>query len=128
MNRALFKKIALGIVALLALLLLVVVYLAVTFNPNDYKPTVIQLVKDKKQRTLDIKGDIKLSFWPKIGADLGEITLSEHQSDKQFAAIKSAKVALAVLPLLKKRNRGGYRLPGWCAGKCDSACRWQLQL
>jgi len=102
MNRALFKKIALGIAALLALLLLVVVYLAVTFNPNDYKPTVIQLVKDKKQRTLDIKGDIKLSFWPKIGADLGEITLSEHQSDKQFAAIKSAKVALAVLPLLKK--------------------------
>jgi AsmA protein len=103
MNRALFKKIAFGIAALLAVLLLVVVYLAVTFNPNDYKPTVIQLVKDKKQRTLDIKGDIKLSFWPKIGADLGEITLSEHQSDKQFAAIKSAKVALAVLPLLKKQ-------------------------
>jgi len=103
MNRALFKKIAFGIAAVLAVLLLVVVYLAVTFNPNDYKPTVIQLVKDKKQRTLDIKGDIKLSFWPKIGADLGELTLSEHQSDKQFAAIKSAKVALAVLPLLKKQ-------------------------
>jgi len=103
MNRALFKKIALGIAAVLAVLLLLVVYLAVTFNPNDYKSTVIQLVKDKKQRTLDIKGDIKLSFWPKIGADLGELTLSEHQSDKQFAAIKSAKVALAVLPLLKKQ-------------------------
>jgi AsmA protein len=102
MNRTLFKKIAVGVAALLAVLLLLVVYLAVTFNPNDYKPTVIQLVKDKKQRTLDIKGEIKLSFWPKIGADLGEITLSEHQSDKQFAAIKSAKVALAVLPLLKK--------------------------
>lgn len=102
MNRTLFKKIAVGIAALLAVFLLLVIYLAVTFNPNDYKPTVIQLVKDKKQRTLDIKGDIKLSFWPKIGADLGEITLSEHQSDQQFAAIKSAKVALAVLPLLKK--------------------------
>jgi AsmA protein len=101
MNRAFLKKIAIAIAAIVALLLLVVVYLAMTFNPNDYKPTVIQLVKDKKQRTLDIKGDIKLSFWPKIGADLGEITLSEHQSDKQFAAIKSAKVALAVLPLLK---------------------------
>ncbi|WP_124552374.1 AsmA family protein [Methylophilus methylotrophus] len=102
MNRTLFKKIAFALAALLGILLLLVVYLAVTFNPNDYKPTVIQLVKDKKQRTLDIKGDIKLSFWPKIGADLGEITLSEHQSDQQFAAIKSAKVALAVLPLLKK--------------------------
>lgn len=102
MNRTLFKKIAFALAALLGILLLLVVYLAVTFNPNDYKPTVIQLVKDKKQRTLDIKGDIKLSFWPKIGADLGEISLSEHQSDQQFAAIKSAKVALAVLPLLKK--------------------------
>lgn len=102
MNRTLFKKIAFALAALLGILLLLVVYLAVTFNPNDYKPTVIQLVKDKKQRTLDIKGDIKLSFWPKIGADLGEITLSEHQSDQQFAAIKSAKVALAVLSLLKK--------------------------
>ena len=101
MNNTL-KKILYIVGAIFGVLLLLVVYLAATFNPNDYKPTVIQLVKDKKQRTLDIKGDITLSFWPKIGADLGEISLSEHQSDKQFAAIKSAKVALAVLPLLKK--------------------------
>lgn len=102
MNRSVLKKILMAFGAVLAVLVLLVVYLAVTFNPNDYKSTVIQLVKDKKQRTLDIKGNITLSFWPKIGADLGEITLSEHQSDQQFAAIKSAKVALAVLPLLKK--------------------------
>jgi AsmA protein len=102
MKNTLLKKILYAVAAIIGLVLLLVVYLAVTFDPNDYKSTVIQLVKDKKQRTLDIKGDIKLSFWPKIGADLGEITLSEHQSDKQFAAIKGAKVALAVLPLLKK--------------------------
>ena len=102
MKNTLLKKILYTISAIFGVALLLVIYLAVTFDPNDYKSTVIQLVKDKKQRTLDIKGDIKLSFWPKIGADLGEITLSEHQSDKQFAAIKGAKVALAVLPLLKK--------------------------
>lgn len=102
MKNALLKKVLYAIGGLIGVSLLLVIYLAVTFNPNDYKATVIQLVKDKKQRTLDIKGDIKLSFWPKIGADLGEISLSEHQSDKQFVAIKSAKVALAVLPLLKK--------------------------
>jgi AsmA protein len=102
MKNTLLKKILYTLAAVLGLALVLVIYLAVTFDPNDYKGTVIQLVKDKKQRTLDIKGDIKLSFWPKIGADLGEITLSEHQSDKQFVAIKSAKVALAVLPLLKK--------------------------
>lgn len=102
MKNTLLKKILYTLGAIIGLVVLLVVYLAMTFDPNDYKLTVIQLVKDKKQRTLDIKGDIKLSFWPKIGADLGEITLSEHQSDTQFAAIKSAKVALAVLPLLKK--------------------------
>jgi AsmA protein len=102
MKNTLLKKILYTVAAIFGVALLLVIYLAVTFDPNDYKSTVIQLVKDKKQRTLDIKGDIKLSFWPKIGADLGEITLSEHQSDKQFAAIKGAKVALAVLPLLRK--------------------------
>ncbi|MDP8567894.1 AsmA family protein [Methylophilus aquaticus] len=102
MKSSILKKIMIGFGGLLAVLILLVVYLAVTFNPNDYKSTVIQLVKDKKQRTLEIKGDIKLSFWPKIGADLGEISLSEHHARQQFAAIKSAKVALAILPLLKK--------------------------
>ncbi len=102
MKNTLLKKILYTVAAIFGVVLLLVIYLAVTFDPNDYKSTVIQLVKDKKQRTLDIKGDITLSFWPKIGADLGEISLSEHQSDKQFAAIKGAKVALAVLPLLRK--------------------------
>lgn len=76
--------------------------LAATFDPNDYKPLIVQLVKDKKQRTLNIEGEIKLAFWPKLGADLGKVTLSEHQSDKEFAAIDSAKVFVAVMPLLRK--------------------------
>lgn len=97
------KKIAVLIATVLGLLLVLVVYVALTFNPNDYKPTIIQLVKDNKQRTLALEGDIRLSFWPKIGADLGAVTLSERGSDQRFAAIQHAKVALAVLPLLKKQ-------------------------
>ena len=103
MKSGILKKVAFGLAGLLGVVVLLVIYLVATFNPNDYKSTVVQLVKDKKQRTLEIKGDIKLSFWPKIGADLGEISLSEHNAPEQFAAIKSAKVALAVLPLLKKQ-------------------------
>lgn len=88
-----------GVVGLLVLLLVVI---ATTFNPNDYKPLIIKLVKEKKERTLTLEGDIKLAFWPKIGANLGKVSISEHQSDKEFASIQSAQVALAVLPLLKK--------------------------
>lgn len=87
---------------IIALLLLLAAVIAATFNPNDYKPLVVKMVKDKKERTLNIEGDIKLAFWPKIGANLGKVSISEHKSDKEFASIQSAQVALAVLPLLKK--------------------------
>ena len=92
-----------GIGGIIALLLLVAAYFAITFNPNDYKDDIIKLVKDKKERTLNIEGDIKLSYWPKIGADLGKLSISEHKSNAIFASVNNVKVALAVLPLLKKQ-------------------------
>jgi uncharacterized protein involved in outer membrane biogenesis len=91
-----------GVGGLFALILLVIGYFTATFNPNDYKDTIIKLVQEKKQRTLKIDGDIKLTYWPKIGADLGKISLSEHQSAQEFASVNNVKVSLAVMPLLKK--------------------------
>jgi AsmA protein len=93
---------AFTLVGLIVLVLIVVGVIAATFNPNDYKPQVVKLVQDKKQRTLNIEGDIKLAFWPKIGADLGKISISEHKSDKEFASVEGLKVSLALLPLLRK--------------------------
>lgn len=92
-----------GLGGLIALVLIAVAVVTVTFNPNDYKPQIVKLVKEKKQRTLHIEGDIKLAFWPKLGADLGKVSISEHNSDKEFAAMDGAKVFLAIMPLLKKK-------------------------
>lgn len=75
------------------------VYVAATFDPNDYKDQIIQAVKDSKQRDLRLDGKITLSFFPSIGANVGKVSLSEFNSDKQFAAIDSARVSLALLPL-----------------------------
>jgi len=80
-----------------------VAYIAATFDPNSYKPQIIQLVKEKKQRTLKLDGDIKLKFWPSIGADLGKLALSEFKSDAEFAAVDNARVSLKLLPLLSKK-------------------------
>lgn len=102
MNK-LIKYALYSISGIVVLALLVAGYFAATFNPNDYKDDIIKLVKDKKDRTLTIDGDISLSFWPKIGADLGKLSISEHKSDAEFASVNSVKVALAVLPLLKKQ-------------------------
>jgi len=101
MNKFL-KYSLIGVGSLVALLLAAVAIIAATFNPNDYKPLIVKMVKEKKQRTLNIEGNIKLAFWPKLGADLGKVSLSEHNGDKEFASIGSAKIFVSVMPLLHK--------------------------
>jgi AsmA protein len=96
------QYIAFGLLGIFALLVVMAGYVAATFNPNDYKSLIVKLVQEKKQRTLDLEGDIKLTFWPKLGADLGKVRLSEHNSAREFASINNAKVSLTLFPLLKK--------------------------
>jgi AsmA protein len=91
-----------GVGGFVLLLAVIIAIIATTFNPNDYKAQIVQFVLEKKQRTLKIEGDIKLAFWPKLGADLGKVSLSEFKNEKEFAAINGAKVFLSILPLLKK--------------------------
>ena len=78
-------------------------YIAMTFNPNDYKEQVIRMVKEKQQRTLKLDGDIELMFFPSIGADIGKVSLSEFESDKEFVTIEHMRTSLALLPLLTRK-------------------------
>ena len=80
-----------------------VTYIALTFDPNAYKPQIIKAVKDNKQRTLKLDGDIKLNFFPGIGASLSKVSLSEFQSEQEFVSVESASVSLKLLPLLAKQ-------------------------
>jgi AsmA protein len=93
----------LGIGAVVVIVVAGVAYVATTFNPNDYKGEIIKAVKDSSQRNLRLDGDIKLSFYPNIGASLSKVSLSEYKNDKEFAAIESARVSLALMPLLRKQ-------------------------
>jgi AsmA protein len=89
-----------GLVVLVAVVLAVV---AATFDPNQYKPQIVQAVKDKTQRTLKLDGNIGLAFWPSIGAKVGKASLSERASDREFAAVEEVRVSLKLLPLLSKQ-------------------------
>ncbi len=81
----------------------VLAYVAATFDPNDYKPQLVELVRQHTQRTLKPEGDIRLAFWPGIGAELGKLSLSERNSGKPFVAVEGARFSLKLLPLLSKR-------------------------
>lgn len=99
------KYLLIAVAVFVTLVIAVVAYVAATFNPNDHKPQLIQLVQDKTGRTLAIPGDIRLTFFPRIGAELGEISLSEPRSTQVFAAAQQLRVSVALLPLLKKEVR-----------------------
>src|SRR5262245_6931680 len=97
------KYVSIGIGALLVVIGALLAYVAATFDPSAYKPQIIQLVKEKKNRTLKLDGDIKLSFWPNVGAELGKVSLSEAKSEKEFAAVDNARVSVKVMPLFSKQ-------------------------
>ena len=97
------KVLLIGIGCIFLLVVAIVAVVAATFNPNDYKPLIIKLVQEKKQRTLSIPGDIKLTYFPRIGADLGKVAISEHNGSGEFASVEHASVSLELLPIFSKQ-------------------------
>lgn len=102
MSKAL-KYLLITLGALTGLLVLVAAFIAATFDPNDYKPAIIKLVQDKTQRTLAIPGEIRLTLFPRVGADLGQVSLSERQGTQVFASAERAQLSVALLPMLSRQ-------------------------
>lgn len=96
------KFAAFGFATLLLVVIAVAVYVAATFDPNDYRGQITAAVAAQTQRTLAIDGDIRLSFFPKIGMRLGPTRLSEFRSEEEFARVDDVRISLALLPLLRK--------------------------
>jgi len=80
-----------------------IVIVASRFDAPRIKAELAQVVQKQQQRTLKIDGDLELGFWPDIGIELGKLSLSERNSAQIFASADSARVSVALLPLLSKR-------------------------
>ena len=74
---------------------------ALTFDPNRYKDDIERLAKEQTGRTLNLKGDIKMAFWPSLGADVGGVTFSERGSNQEFLSFDSAHASVKLMPLLR---------------------------
>jgi AsmA protein len=97
-------KWVLGILGgVIVLTIIAVAIFAATFDPNQYKPRIVDLVKQKTGRTLTMDGKIGLTFFPRIGAEVEKVALSEPESTKPFARMDEARVALALWPLLSRQ-------------------------
>jgi AsmA protein len=94
----------LGIVGgLVVLAVVAIAIVAATFDPNQYKPQIVDLVKQQTGRTLTMDGKIALTFFPRIGAHVEKAALSGPRGQGTFARVDDARVAVALLPLLSKQ-------------------------
>ncbi|MCP4074825.1 MAG: AsmA family protein [Gammaproteobacteria bacterium] len=96
------KILLIGFVAFVLLLVGAVGIFAVTFDANEYKQNLSELVKQKTNRQLDFKGDIELSLYPVLGMKLGSMTFSNAPGfgDKPMLAVNHASVSVDVLSIL----------------------------
>ena len=109
-------KITASLIGLLIILAIAAVVCLVTFvNPNDFKDQITAKVAASTGRQLNINGDIKWSFFPWLGLQLNQISLSNAKGfgDQPFAQIAHADVKVQLLPLFKGNiNIGKLALDG----------------
>ena len=106
-----------GIVIGVLVLLVIVVAVALPFiiNPNHFKDDIARAVKKKTGRDLSIQGDIKLSVFPWLGVEIGQVELSNAKGfgGTPFAAINEADMHVRFWPLLHgKIEVGEVKLDG----------------
>lgn len=92
--------------ALVILLLVAVVGGAIfvlNFDPKVYQDRLVQEIKLRYERDLEINGDLDLSLFPRIGLRVTDVTLSNKNSDEEFASMEEVRFAVALWPLLFDR-------------------------
>jgi len=103
MNSLWIRRIAIGLSALVLLLVVAVAVLVATFDANRYKGLAIDWMKTERQRTLVIDGPIELSVFPRLAVKLSKVRLSERNRADEFAALDEVALSVETLPLLRKQ-------------------------
>ena len=92
-----------GVLVVLMIIPIAIIVFILSFNANHFKTQIVQYVKTHTQRELVLQGDIKVTFFPKLGLDTGKMLLSQRNSAREFASVNDARLYVAWLPLLKKQ-------------------------
>lgn len=93
---------ATGLIVVLAVAALAITLVYV--DPNDYKDSIANKIKEETGRDIQIEGDINLSYYPWLGLDVAGITVSNAKgfADEPFLQTKIVNARVKLLPLLRK--------------------------
>ncbi|MGD9107730.1 MAG: AsmA family protein [Gammaproteobacteria bacterium] len=94
------------ILSIIILLMIIGGFLVFKFvDLNTFKPVIVAQVKKITGRTLTVSGDINWSFYPVLGVDFKNATLSNLPGfgDQPFVKADDVKIGVHLLPLLSHR-------------------------
>ncbi len=99
------KLIGMVIAAVLVLFVALMLGLSLLVDPNDYKDDIAAAVERNTGRQLTLEGDLELEIFPRLRIAVGEASLGNAAGfgGEPFARIQSARLQLALLPLLSRR-------------------------
>lgn len=103
-----FKRLLWSALALVLVLGVALAVLLATFDPNDYKPRIVEYVSASTGRTFAV-GDVGLSLVPNPGLAVAEVTLANASGfgDAPFLEAQEMRLGLEWLPLLSGEVRLG---------------------
>ena len=98
------KKLLIAIGLIIVLVVVALIAVPMFIDPNDHKATIVEQVKKHTGRDLTITGDLKMSKFPSLGVDIGEISFGNAPGFGDQPMLKSgqASVSVKLMPLLKK--------------------------
>ena len=105
-------KVMLGAVAaIVALVIVAVIIVAATFDPNEYKGAVTDAFSARTGRALVIEQDLRLAYFPWLAVTTGGITIGNAAdfggAAAPFATATRVEARVRLLPLLARRFEVG---------------------
>lgn len=97
------RKLGIVVAVLVGVLAVAAGVLYALFDEAAIKRQLVEQVAAKTGRQLTIGGELGLSVWPDVAVRVGQVGLSEAGGRSEFLKLASARIAVAVMPLLSKR-------------------------
>jgi uncharacterized protein involved in outer membrane biogenesis len=109
--KKLFKWLAVSLVVVVIAIGATAVIVPMVVDPNDYKDTLADAVKEHTGRTLAIEGDLKLTVFPWLGVDAGPVELGQaasitdipYPAGTPFLRSERTQIRVKLMPLLSGR-------------------------
>jgi AsmA protein len=103
-------KIVFGLLGFIVLLLvLAIVLLPMIYDTDDMKQAISRGISEQTGRELSIDGELEFAVFPYLAVEVSDLALSNAEGfgDTPFAAANQMKVAVALLPLIRKELVAG---------------------